>query len=110
MAIGVFLLNWRVTPNSPSVQRATTTSRTPLSTEAASNAVTATRIPKTAKPTATRIPTLEYIVQAGDTCTYIADQHNVTIDQLITFNRLNSVCDIWVDQKLVIPIIATTSP
>jgi len=110
MAIGIFLLNWRVTPNSPSTQRATATSRTPLATEAAANATTATRIPKTAKPTVTRIPTLEYIVQPGDTCTYIADRHGVTIDQLITFNRLNSTCDIWVDQKLVIPIIATTTP
>jgi len=110
MAIGIFLLNWRITPNSPSGQRATATLRTPLATEAAANAVTATRIPKTAKPTVTRIPTLEYIVQAGDTCTYIAERHGVTVDQLITFNRLNSACDIWVDQKLVIPIIATTTP
>jgi len=110
MAIGIFLLNWRVTPNSPSGQRATATARTPLATEAASNAVTATRFPKTAKPTVTRIPTLEYIVQAGDTCTFIAEQHGVTIDQLILFNNLNSNCDIWVDQKLVIPIIVTTTP
>jgi len=108
MAIGIFLLNWRITPNSPSGQRATATARTPLVTEVVSNAVTATRIPKTAKPTVTRIPTLEFIVQAGDTCTYIADQHGVTIDQLIFFNRLNSSCDIWVDQKLVIPITTST--
>ncbi len=101
LAIGVFLLNWRVTSN-PSIQQAAATSRTLLVTEAVSGA-TSTPIPRTARATPTRIPTLEYTVQAGDTCTYIADQHGVTIDQLITFNDLNSSCDIYIDQILVIP-------
>jgi hypothetical protein len=110
MALGIFLLNWRVTPSSPAGHGTKTPSQTPLATKVKSSAVTSILITQTAKPTATRIPTLEYIVQSGDNCTYIAERYGVTVDQLITFNRLNSSCDIWVDQKLIIPIVVTATP
>jgi hypothetical protein len=106
VALGVFLLNWRVVPP-PAVKKPTATIQTVVLAKGSP-------VPSTPKPsptpraTNTRIPTQEYIVQAGDTCTFIATRFNVTVDQLIFFNRLNSSCDIWVDQKLTIPIIATT--
>jgi RNA polymerase sigma-70 factor (ECF subfamily) len=106
VALGVFLLNWRVEPP-PAAKKPTATVQTVVLAKGSP-------VPSTPKPsptpraTNTRIPTQEYIVQAGDTCTFIATRFNVTIDQLIFFNRLNSSCDIWVDQKLTIPIIATT--
>lgn len=110
IALGVFLLNWRVTPPLTTKKPATTqTSNAENIKLTKSPPVPATpKSSPTARPTNTPIPTLEYIVQAGDTCTFIAEQHSVTIDQLISFNRLNSTCDIWVDQKLIIPIITTT--
>jgi len=110
MAIGIFLLNWRITPNSPAVQGTKAPSQTSLATKVKSSAIASNLITKTAKPTTTRIPMLEYFVQAGDNCTYIAERYGVTIDQLITLNHLNSSCDIWVDQKLVIPIMTTATP
>jgi LysM repeat protein len=103
IAIGAFLLNWRVAAN-PAIKRATATLRTPLVTEAASS----TPIPRTVRVTPTRIPTQEYTVQSGDTCTYIAERFSVTIDELITLNDLNSACDIYIDQILVIPITTST--
>lgn len=110
MALAVFLLNWRVVPNAPAVQRTKAASQTPVITKVKSSAIASSPITRAPKPTATRLPTLEYIVQAGDNCTYIAERYGVTTDQLITFNRLNSSCDIWVDQKLVIPIMVTATP
>ena len=110
MALAIFLLNWRVEPNAPSAQHTKTASQTPVITKVKSNVVASSPITRTPKPTATPLPVLEYIVQPGDNCTFIAERHGVTIDQLIAFNRLNSTCDIWVDQKLIIPIIVTTTP
>lgn len=110
IALGIFLLNWRVTPPL-ATKKPTTTQTSNAENIALTKGSPVPSTPKsspTARPTNTRIPTLEYIVQAGDTCTFIAERHGVTIDELIAFNRLNSTCDIWVDQKLIIPIIATT--
>lgn len=112
IATGVFLLNWRVIPNSASIKpfiANTDNAQSTAATEAAFREGTSTPSP-TVRATATRLPTLEYIVQAGDTCTYIADRFDVTINQLITLNGLNDTCDIWIDQKLVIPITPTSTP
>jgi RNA polymerase sigma factor (sigma-70 family) len=115
IAAGVFLLYWRVIPNSASMKPfiANTGNANPTAaTEAAFTAFsegTSTPAP-TVRATATRLATLEYIVQEGDTCTYIADRFGVTINQLIALNRLNVTCDIWIDQKLVIPITPTPTP
>lgn len=108
MGLGFFLLNWRVTPSSPSTQHAATSSPTSNNTKIANNKIAASPTHPIARPTATKTPTLEYIVQAGDTCTYIANRYGTTIDQLITLNHLNSTCDIWVDQKLMVPITTST--
>jgi RNA polymerase sigma-70 factor (ECF subfamily) len=109
IGVGVFLLNWRVIPTSTSIKPTIANTKSTALTEALSGKVTSRPSP-TRRPTATRIPTLEYIVQAGDTCTYIADRYGVTIDQLILLNELNSSCDIYTDQTLVIPITATPTP
>ena len=111
MATGVFLLYWRTTPNSASIRPIITST-----INVDSRVVTEVVIEATSRPspnlrtTATRLPTLEYVVQAGDTCTYIADRFGVTINQLIVLNDLNDSCDIWIDQKLFIPISATSTP
>jgi LysM repeat protein len=114
MLIGLtfFLLSWRVDPSQSSTFQATARPATQTAAKAVVSTTTSTpRRPVSSHiVTATTIPMQEYIVQAGDTCTYIAERHGVTINQLILFNRLNSTCDIWVDQKLVIPIITTTTP
>jgi LysM repeat protein len=112
IAAGVFLLNWRAIPNSASIKPLianTGNAKSTAATETAFREGTSTPSP-TVRATATSLPTLEYIVQAGDTCTYIAERFGVTIDQLIILNRLNDTCDIWIDQKLVIPIIPTPTP
>jgi len=111
LAAGVFLLYWRATPNPASIKPIITST-----SSADSMVLTEVVIEVTPRPslnvrtTTTRLPTLEYIVQSGDTCTYIADQFAVTIDQLIFLNDLNDSCDIWIDQILVIPITPTSTP
>ena len=111
MAAGVFLLYWRATPNPASIKSIITGT-----SNADSMVLTEVVIEVTSRPspnvrtTTTGLPTLEYIVQAGDTCTYIADQFGVTIDQLIILNDLNDSCDILIDQILVIPITPTSTP
>ena len=112
LAMGVFLLNWRVTPP-PAAKKLTATQTSNAEhvalTDSSLGKVSSTpNPPPTVRATNTLVPTQEYIVQAGDTCTFIATRFNVTIDQLIIFYRLNSSCDIWIDQKLIIPIIAAT--
>ncbi|HXD12428.1 MAG TPA: sigma-70 family RNA polymerase sigma factor [Anaerolineales bacterium] len=109
IGLGVFLLNWRVIPTSTSTNPTIVAAKSASITEGISGNLTSGPSP-TRKPTATRIPTLEYIVQAGDTCTYIAERYAVTIDQLILLNDLNSACDIYVDQTLLIPITTPTPP
>ncbi len=109
IAAGVFLLYWRVTPNSASTPPFIANTGNAKSTAVAPGDSTSTPSP-TIRATASRFPTLEYIVQAGDTCTYIADRFGVTIDQLITLNDLNDNCDIWIDQTLVIPVTPTSTP
>jgi hypothetical protein len=107
-----FLINWRVTPDTSTTPQRTARPSTLEGKKTA--AITITSIPHraTASPTATDIPLQEYVVQAGDTCTYIANKFGVTIDRLITLNNLNDTCDIWADQKLMVPItpISTPSP
>lgn len=112
IAAGVFLLYWRVIPNSASMPPFipnTGNAEAAAATDVAPGESTSTPSP-TIRATATRLPTQEYIVQEGDTCTYIAERFGVTIDQLITLNDLNDTCDIWIDQKLVIPITPTPTP
>ena len=112
IAVGVFLLYWRAAPNAASINpffASTGNAKPTVVTEfGLSEATSAPSL--TVRATATRLPTLEYIVQAGDTCTYIADRFGVTIEQLIALNDLNDSCDIWIDQILVIPIIPTPTP
>jgi RNA polymerase sigma-70 factor (ECF subfamily) len=114
MTVGVFLFFWKVAPNSASINPffVSTSDAKPTAVPAFGlNEATSAPSPPV-RVTATRLSTLEYIVQAGDTCTYIADRFSVTIDQLIRLNDLNDSCDIWIDQVLVIPLIprSTATP
>jgi RNA polymerase sigma-70 factor, ECF subfamily len=108
-----FLINSRVAPNTPIPDQATTHPSTQVVKKAVTITVTSTPTlhRPTARPTATDIPLQKYTVQAGDTCTYIANKFGVSIDLLITLNHLNSACDIWADQQLMIPVtpISTAS-
>jgi len=114
IATGVFLLNWRDTPNPAPIKPVITSTSKADSTavpEVVIKKVTVIPRPSpTVRATVTRLPTLKYIVQAGDTCTYIADQFGVTISQLIILNKLNDACDILIGETLVVPIIATSTP
>ncbi len=105
-----FLLNWRVAPNTSTTHRATARPSTQDVKEGVAITITSTAHRPTASPTATDIPLQEYTVQAGDTCTYIANKFGVTIDLLITLNRLNNACDIWADQKLKVPLTPISTP
>jgi len=105
-----FLLNWRVTPNTSTTHQAPSRLSTQEVKETAAIKITSTPHRPTASPTATDIPLQEYVVQAGDTCTYIANKFGVTIDRLITLNHLNDTCDIWADQKLMVPITPISTP
>jgi len=105
-----FILNWRVTPNTSTTHQATARPPTQEFKKTAAITITSTPHRPTASPTATDIPLQEYVVQAGDTCTYIANNFGVTIDLLITLNHLNNTCDIWADQKLMVPITPISTP
>jgi len=112
IALGVFLLQWRASTTSVSMRPVIASTSNADSTAGAKvgmNEVTSGPSP-TVRATGTSRPTLQYVVQAGDTCTYIAERFDVTISQLILLNDLNDACDIWIDQILVVPIIPTSTP
>jgi len=104
--IGVtfFLLNWRDSANPPTSHQATAHPPAQGLTKTITSKITSTPVHPTARPTVTDIPLQEYTVQAGDTCTYIANKFGLTIDLLISINHLNNTCDIWANQKLKVPI------
>lgn len=66
--------------------------------------------PPTATPTATDTATPEppatvsYTVKPGDTLTYIAQLHNVSVDAIVRANKLPSAHELQVGQVLVIPV------
>jgi LysM repeat protein len=110
IGLTVFMLYWRVTPNTSTIHQATAHPSTQEVKKTAAITITSTLHRPTASPTATDIPLQKYVVQAGDTCTYIADKFGVTIDILITLNHLNNTCDIWADQTLMVPITPISTP
>jgi LysM repeat protein len=112
IGLTIFMLYWRVTPNTSTSHQATAHPPTQEVKKNAAVTITLTPHRPTVSPSATDIPLQEYVVQAGDTCTYIANKFGVTIDLLISLNQLNDTCDIWADQKLMVPItpISTPSP
>jgi RNA polymerase sigma-70 factor (ECF subfamily) len=105
-----FLIHWRVDPEASTTPQVTARPPTQDVNKSGTIPITATPRRPTARPTATDIPLQEYVVQAGDTCTYIADKFSVTIDLLITLNRLNSTCDIWAEQTLKVPLTPISVP
>jgi RNA polymerase sigma-70 factor (ECF subfamily) len=105
-----FLLNWRVTPNTSTAHRVTARPSTQDAKKTAVTTIASTPHRPTTTPTATDIPLQDYTVQAGDTCTYIANKFGLTIDLLISINHLNTTCDIWADQKLKIPTTPISTP
>ena len=105
-----FLLYWRVTPDTSTTRKATTHPPTQDVMKPETIKGTATVAQPAASPTATEILLQNYIVQSGDTCTYIADKFGVTIDILITLNHLNSTCDILAEQTLKIPSAPISTP
>lgn len=113
IGLAFFLINGRLASNTPPTQQATARPSIQAAKKTVTITVTSTPRRPTARPktTATDIPSQEYIVQAGDTCTYIANKFGVSIDLLISLNHLNTTCDIWADQKLKVPItpISTAS-
>ena len=65
-------------------------------------AVTTTTVP----PTSTLAPDTEYqmyLVQSGDSVSYIASQFNVSVDDIVALNGLTDADDIQAGQKLKIP-------
>ena len=97
-----------------------TPTATPTRTPTSTNTSTPTR---TAKPTATPTPTLTpwpcadapptdwatYVVQPGDTLFGLARNYDTTMDSIIFYNCLQST-QLWVDQQLYLPAIATLTP
>ncbi|NOZ05447.1 MAG: LysM peptidoglycan-binding domain-containing protein [Chloroflexi bacterium] len=66
--------------------------------------------PPTATPTATDTatpappPTVTYTVKSGDTLSYIAQLHGVSIDAIVRANKLGSANALQIGQVLVIPL------
>jgi LysM repeat protein len=110
IGLTIFLLNWRVTPDTSNTHQATARPPSQEGKKTAAIPITSTPPRATPSPTATDISLQEYVVQAGDTCTYIANTFGVTIDLLITLNHLNKTCDIWADQTLMVPITPISTP
>jgi LysM repeat protein len=71
--------------------------------------------PDTQLPTASPIPLsmrrgtlIDYIVQTGDTLAIIAEKFNSTVDDIVAENDLDDPNNIFVGQKLVIPVNMVT--
>jgi LysM repeat protein len=58
---------------------------------------------ETVAPTDTPLPPVEYRVVAGDTCSKIAGQNDVSVQSIIQLNRLDPNCTLSVGQVLQIP-------
>lgn len=84
---------------------ATTPTETPTITPTA----TAT-LPPTETPTITPLPPFEYTVGAGETCSLIAFNFNISVQSIIIENNLPSTCPISQGQKLKIPYPTATMP
>jgi LysM repeat protein len=54
--------------------------------------------------------TLDYEVEAGDTCGFLADKFGTTIQEIIAINGLTNSCEIMVNQVLKIPLKNGTVP
>ena len=77
----------------------------PTATETSLPTVTATTVPtNTPIPTPTEQPPFDYTVAAGDTCSYIALQFQISVNSLIVLNNLPISCNnLVVGQVLKIP-------
>jgi LysM repeat protein len=82
---------------------------TPTETPTISPTETAT-LPPTDIPTATLQPPFDYTVGAGETCSLIAFNFNISIQSIIVENNLPSTCPISQGQALKIPYPTPTVP
>jgi LysM repeat protein len=71
--------------------------------------------PNSELPTSTPLPTnirrgtkIEYTVLAGDSLAIIADKFNSTVDDIVKENKLTDPNNIFVGQKLVVPVNLVT--
>ena len=79
--------------DTPTATLTPTTTTTPTST-----------LTPTAVPSPTDLPPLEYTVQSGDLCSYLAAFFNVSIQSIVLANDLPSDCGtLYEGQKLLIP-------
>lgn len=117
----VVLVVWLTGPNRPVSMRppteTPTLTATTVPTATATKAPTATltntpTITVTASPTmtATVAGPFEYVVQANDNCTSIADKFKVDVMVLIALNNLDGTCLINVADKIMIPAPGQTLP
>jgi LysM repeat protein len=82
---------------------------TPTETPTASPSPTFTQ-PPTDIPTATPQPPFDYTVGAGETCSLIAFNFNISVQSIIIENNLPSTCPISQGQRLKIPYPTPTVP
>ncbi|KAJ1323160.1 peptidoglycan DL-endopeptidase LytF [Microdochium nivale] len=107
-------------PPAPSSMSLRTTSTAPTTTTRTSTSSSKTSVPTT--PTngiETPLPIRPdmvancngfYLVQSGDTCTDIAAAKGITLQQLITWNKLNAGCtDIWAQYWVCVHVIGQAS-
>lgn len=67
-------------------------------------------IPEVTPPTnETNNQTMQYVVKRGDTLSEIAQEYNITVNQLVSLNNIKNPNLIYVGQTLKIPISSTTT-
>lgn len=92
-----------------------TVALTPISTPTRAPTATPTQTPSPTptlppSPTPTPVPPIEYVVQQGDTLLGIALQFDVTTDQIIAYNNLDSDIIVEGQTLLIPPPIPTPGP
>ncbi len=105
----IILVLWFSSPGAPVLFPTKSPTATITSTATATQpSPTVTLTPtETLTPTASTSPTpsgpQEYVVLDGDNCYDIAAKFNVGLDVLLAMNNLNSNCNIYPGEKIIIP-------
>lgn len=110
---GAVVLGWNLSQGKvatellPTFTATSTSTPTVTPTPTATSTATATATPL---PTATPVPPSEYVVQAGDTLLDIAAEFDLSIDELKTYNGLESDNIVAGDALLIPPPPPTAGP
>ncbi len=105
--LGLNLAKGEIAPELPTFTPTVTASPTTRPSPTATSTPTATPLPT---PTFTPVPPLVYVVQPGDVLSEIAAEYDLSVDELIAYNSLDSEFIVEGEELLIPPPTPTPGP